>query len=147
MRVTQIFLLLFCFFYIYIYIYRRSDLEGSCSNDTKTRHVNLVAAFGPQRVTRSNIGLHDLQHLRKGIFERMMHVLRRSGPRVVSLSPCFRCDVWGMKYCWNRCSSIKRFRNKFIIFLPCGLLVNNNTFSKRAFLKVLLATLIMVVMF
>jgi len=35
-------------------------------------------------------------------------------------------------------------RNKFII-LPCGL-VDNNTFSKCVFLKVLLATLIMVVM-
>ena len=33
------------------------------------------------------------------------------------------------------------FRNKFIIHLLCGLLVDNNTF-----LKVLLATLIMVVM-
>jgi hypothetical protein len=31
-----------------------------------------------------------LKHLRKGIVERMMRVLGRSGPRVVSLSPCFR---------------------------------------------------------
>jgi len=38
------------------------------------------------------------------------------------------------------------FRNKFIILHPCGLLVDNNTFSKCAFLKVLLATLIMVFM-
>jgi hypothetical protein len=37
------------------------------------------------------------------------------------------------------------FRNKFII-LPCGLLIDNNTFKKCAFLKVLLATLIVVVM-
>ena len=38
------------------------------------------------------------------------------------------------------------FRNKFTILLPCGRLVDNNTFSKCAFLKVLLAALIMVVM-
>jgi len=42
MQVMQIFLLFFhdsfCF------IYRHSDLEGSCSNGTKTRHVNLAVA-------------------------------------------------------------------------------------------------------
>jgi len=27
------------------------------------------------------------------------------------------------------------FRNKFIILLPCGLLVENNTFSKTCFFK------------
>jgi len=27
------------------------------------------------------------------------------------------------------------FRNKFIIFLPCGLLVENNAFSKMCFFK------------
>ena len=78
MRVTQIFLLFlrnsFCF------VYQHSDLEGSCSNGTKTRHVNLIGACGPQRVTRSDNGLHDLKHLRKG---SMMRVLRRSGPRVI----------------------------------------------------------------
>ena len=36
-------------------------------------------------------------------------------------------------------------RNKFTI-LPCGRLVDNNTFKKCAFLKVLLATLITVFM-
>ena len=45
MRVTQIFLLFFrnSFFFVY----RHSDLEGSYSNGTKTRHVNLVVACGP----------------------------------------------------------------------------------------------------
>jgi hypothetical protein len=63
MRVTQIFMLFFrnSFFFVY----RHSDLEGLCSNGTKTRHVNLVVACGPLRVTRSDIGLHDLKHLRK----------------------------------------------------------------------------------
>ena len=36
------------------------------------------------------------------------------------------------------------YRNKFIILSPCGLLVDNNTLSKMC-IKVLLATLIMVV--
>jgi len=75
MQVTQIFLLFFrnsfCF------VYKLSDLEGSCSNGTKTRHLNLVAC-GPWWVARFDIGLHDLKHLRKGIFESMKHVLRRS---------------------------------------------------------------------
>jgi len=87
MRVTQIFLLFFrnsLFF-----ASRHSDLEGYFSNGTKTRNVNLVA-FGPQRVTRSDIGLHDLKHIWKGIFERMILVLGRSGLRMVSLSPFFQ---------------------------------------------------------
>ena len=63
-----------------------------------------------ERVTRSDIGLDDLKYLRKGILERMMRVLGRSGLRVVSLSPCFRGGVWGVKYCWNRCSSILAFK-------------------------------------
>jgi hypothetical protein len=45
--------------------------------------VNLVVACMPYRVTNSDIGLHGLKHLRKGIVERMMGVLGRSGPRVV----------------------------------------------------------------
>ena len=77
MRVTQIFLLFFR--NSFIFAYRHSDLEGSCSNGTKTRHVDLLVACGPQRLTRSEIGLHDLKYLRKGNVERMMRVLGRSG--------------------------------------------------------------------
>jgi len=40
--------------------------------------VNLVVAYGQQRVTRTDIGLDDLKHLRKGIVERLMRVLGRS---------------------------------------------------------------------
>ena len=69
-----------------------------------------------------------------------------SGPRVVSLSPCFRGGVWGVKYCWNRCSwGVKllleqvqlsfSFRKKFTILLPFGLLEDNNTFSKMCVFK------------
>jgi len=34
----------------------------------------------------------------------------------------------GVKYCWKMYSSNFSFQNKFIIFLSCGLLVDNNTF-------------------
>jgi len=56
------------------------------------------------------LGCTILKHLRKGIVERMMRVLGRSGLRVVSLSPCFRGGVWGVKYCWNRYSAILAFK-------------------------------------
>jgi hypothetical protein len=59
-------------------------------NGTKTRHVNVVVACGPLGVMRSDIGLHNLKCLRKGIVRRMMRVLGRSGLMVVSLSPCCR---------------------------------------------------------
>jgi len=58
---------------------------------------------------RSDTGLHDFKHLGKGIVEHMMRVLGRSGLRVVSLSSCFRGGLEGLKYCWNRCSSILAF--------------------------------------
>jgi len=49
MRVTQLFLLFIrnSFFFVY----RHSDLEGSCSNGTKTMHVNLVVACGSRDLT------------------------------------------------------------------------------------------------
>jgi hypothetical protein len=40
----QIFLLFFCD--SFFFVYGHSDLEGSCSNGTKTRHVNLVVTCG-----------------------------------------------------------------------------------------------------
>jgi len=59
-----------------------------------------------------------------------MGVLGRylGGLRVVLPSSCFRGGVAGVKYYWNSCSSNFRFRNKSIIVLPFGLLVENNTF-------------------
>jgi hypothetical protein len=48
--------------------------------------------------------------------------------------------VGGIKCCWNRCSSNFSFQDEFIIVLPWGHQVDNNTF-----LKALLATLMMVV--
>ena len=31
----------------FFFVYQRSGLEGSCSNGTKTKHVNLIVACGP----------------------------------------------------------------------------------------------------
>jgi hypothetical protein len=42
MRVTQIFLLFFRNYFLFVY--RHSDLEGSCSNGSITKHANLVVA-------------------------------------------------------------------------------------------------------
>jgi len=61
-------------------------------------HANLVVAYGPERITRSDSGMHDLKLLRKGIVERMMRVLGKSKLKVDSLWPCFRGGDWGVKY-------------------------------------------------
>jgi len=101
MRVTKIFLLFFR--NPFFFVYRHSDLEVSCSSGESCCCLRAVAG------TRSDTGLHDLKHLRKGIIERMMRVLGKSGLRVVSLLPCFRGGVWEVKNCWNRCSSTLAF--------------------------------------
>jgi hypothetical protein len=88
MRVTKIFLLFFR--NPFFFVYRHSDLEISCSSGTKTRHGESRCCLRAVVGTRSDTGLHDLKHLRKGSIERMMRVLGKSGLRVVSFLPCFR---------------------------------------------------------
>ena len=85
-------------------------LTGKVRNASDADISVIFPQFFLSWVTRSDIGLHDLKHLRKGIVESMMRVLRRSGLRPVSLSPCFRGGVWGEKCCWYRCSSILAFQ-------------------------------------
>ena len=126
MQVMQIYLLFF--HNSFCFVYRYSDLEGLCWNGTKTRHVNLVVACRLKWITRSDNGLHDLKHLQKGTVECRMRVLRRSGLRVVSLSPCFTGG--GSEVLLEQVQLNFSFRNKFIILIPCGLLVDNDTFSK-----------------
>jgi hypothetical protein len=55
----------------------------------------------------------------------MMDVLGTQGGFALAL---FQGLFGGVKYCWKMCSSNFSFRNKFITFLSCGLLVDNNTF-------------------
>ena len=105
MRVTQIFLL--CFLNSFFFVYRHSDLEGSCSDGTKTRHVNLVVAGKPS-LRDLTLGCTIWNIYGKKLLS-IRCVLGRSGLRVVSLSPCFRGVVGVVKYCCNRCSSILAF--------------------------------------
>jgi len=53
---------------------------------------------------------------------------------VVLLSPWFRVG-WGSEVLLEQAQLNFGFRNKFIIVLPCGLLVDSNTFLKIVFLK------------
>jgi len=55
----------------------------------------------------------------------MMGVLVTQGGYALAL---FQGWGGGVKYCWKMCSSDYSFRNKFIIFVSCVLLVENNTF-------------------
>ena len=54
---------------------------------------------------------------------------------MVLLSPCFRGGVGGVKYRWRKCSSNFSSQNKFITVFLCGLLVDDNTFSKMYVFK------------
>jgi hypothetical protein len=65
----------------------------------------------------------------------MKRVLGRSGLRVVSLLPCIRGGVWGVKYLLEQVQLNFSFRNKFITLLPYGHSVDNNTFSKICVFK------------
>jgi hypothetical protein len=67
------------------------------------------------------------KHLLKGTVQRvsMMGVLGTRGGFALAL---FQGWGRGVKYCWEMCSSNFSFRNKFIIFLSCGLLEDTNTF-------------------
>jgi len=68
-----------------------------------------------------------LKHILKGIVEHvsMMGVFGTQGGFALALF-----QGWGgiVKYCWKMCSSNFSFQKKFIVFLLCGLSVDNNTF-------------------
>jgi len=69
---------------------------------------------------------YDRKHLLKGVVERasMMGVLGTQGGFALAL---FQGWGGGVKCCWKMGSFNFSSRNKFIIFLSCGLLVDNNT--------------------
>jgi hypothetical protein len=132
MRVRQIFLLFSrnSFFIVY----RRSDLEVSCSNGTKTRH-------GESRCCLRAVAGHEIWHW-VARFETFTE------------KNCWAYDlcageVWterGFTFTllqgWGMGSEVLleqvqlnfSFWNKFVIF-PCGLLVDNNTFPKMCIFK------------
>jgi hypothetical protein len=139
MRVTRIFLLVFrnSFFFVY----RHSDLEGSCSNGTKTRH-------GESRCCLRVAAGHEIWHWATWLetfterncwaYDQCAGEVRTEGGFTLDLF-----QGWGMgsEVLLEQVQLNFGFRNKFIILHPHGLLVENNIFAKIClFLKVLLAT-------
>jgi hypothetical protein len=132
MRVMQIFLLFFrnSFFFVY----RHYDLEVSCSNGSKTRHGEshccLLAIAGHEiwpwagrfeTFTERNCWAYDV----------CAGEVWTEGGFTLALF-----QGWGMgsEVLLEQVQLNFRFQNKFII-LPCGLLVDNNTFSKMCVFK------------
>ena len=131
----------------FFFVYRHSDLEVSCSNRTKTGHGESCCCL-------CAVAGHEIWHW-IGRFETFME-------RNCWAYDACAGEVWteggftlALFQGWGMGSEVLleqvqlnfSFRNKFTILLPCGRLVDNNTFFlKCAFLKVLLAALIMVVM-
>jgi len=78
---------------------------------------------------------YEWKHLLMGIVERasMTGVLGTHRGFALAL---FQGSKIGVKYCSKIYNSNFSFRNKFIIFLSCGLLVNNNTIKNCAYLNV-----------
>ena len=69
---------------------------------------------------------YDCKHLLKGVVElgSVMGVLGTQGGFALS----FQGWGGGGKYCQKMCSANFSFRNKFIIFLSCGLFLDNSPF-------------------
>ena len=84
---------------------------------------------------KSVIGLHDLKHLQKGTVEHMVGVNGRHLARESFYSSWFRGRVGGSEVLLEQVQLNFSFRSKFIIVLPCGLLVDKNTFLKTCIFK------------
>jgi len=90
----------------------------------------VLAGRSSSRVL-SDAELHDLKRLEKGIVQRMMRVLGRTGPMGGFTLVLFLRWGVGSKVVLEQVQLNCNFRNKFIILLPYGLLVDNNTFLKN----------------
>jgi len=135
MRVTRIFLLFFC--NSFFFAYRHSDLEGSCSNGTKTRRefrCCLQAVVG-----------HEIWHWAA----RLETFMERN---CWAYDACAE-EVWteggftlAFYQRWGGGSEVLLEQvqlnfiswNRFTIFLVCGLPEENNTFSKMCVFKSLI---------
>jgi hypothetical protein len=71
--------------------------------------------------------LHDLKHLRKGIVEGMMGILRRHLDRGFTVA-LFQRRGGEREALLEQVKLHFSFRNKYIIILPWGHQVDNNTF-------------------
>ena len=132
MRVTRIFLLFFC--NSFFFAYRHSDLEGSCSNGTKTRRefrCCLQAVVGHEiwhwaarfeTSTERNFWAYDAC---------AVEVWTEGGFTLALFQGC----AMGREELLERVQTNFSFRNKFITLLPCSHPVDNNTFSKICVFK------------
>jgi len=108
MRVTQIFPLFVrnSFFFVY----RHSDLEDSCSNGTKTRHGEshcCLRAVAGQRIWHWIVRFETFTERNCWAYDACAGEVWTEGGFTLVL---FRGGVWGVKNCWNRCSSILAFK-------------------------------------
>jgi hypothetical protein len=127
----------------FFFVYQHSDLEILCSNGTKTRH-------GESRCCLRAVAGHEIwQWVRRSetfmerncsAYEACAGEVWNEGGFTLAL---FEGWVVGSKVLLEQVQLNFNFRNKFTILLPCGRLVDNNTFLKMCVLKVLLATPVM----
>jgi hypothetical protein len=116
------------------FVYRHSDLEDSCSNGTKTRH-------GECRCCLRAVAGHEIWHW-AGRFETFTEENfwaydARAGEAWTEgrfTLALFQGWVVGSEVLLEQVQLNFCFRNKFTI-LPCGRLVDNNTFSKMCVFK------------
>jgi hypothetical protein len=119
---------------LFLFVYRHSDLEGSCSNGTKTRH-------GESRCCLRAIVGHKIWHW-AGRFETFTErncwaydacagEVWTEGGFTLAL---FQQWVWGGKYCCTRCNSILAFESSQFFRGRLG----DNTFSKMCVFKSLI---------
>ena len=100
----------------FFFVYRHSDLEVSCLNGTKTRH-------GESHCCLWAVAGHELWHW-VGRFETFTErncwaydvCAGEVWTEGAFTPPCFRGGLWGVKYCWNRCSSILAFETSSQFF-------------------------------
>jgi hypothetical protein len=119
----------------FFFVYRHSDLEVSCSNGTKTKH-------GESRWCLRVVVGHEIWHW-VGRFENF------TGRNCWAYDECAGgvwtegCFTLALFHGWGMESEVLleqvqlnfNFWNKFTIFLPCGCLVDNNTFSNMCVFK------------
>jgi len=72
----------------------------------KIRYMKLVGACRTQQVTIWFLAARFATFTERNCWAYGGHAWEVSGSRVVLPSPWFSGRVGGVKYCWNRCSSI-----------------------------------------
>jgi hypothetical protein len=122
------FLFLFCF------VYRHSDLEGSCSMGLKLGMLISLLLVGRSGSRDLALGCTIWNTYGKELVI-VWWVCWGSLNRGWFHSRLVSGVGWGSEVLLEQVQLNFSFRNKFIILLPCGLLVDNNTYSKMCVFK------------